>query len=59
MTNSKFQISKMKNKKNSGQIVVVSLFTLGIFMVIGASVATQLVFEQKKAKLVEQTKEAY
>jgi len=50
---------RLKRKNQSGQIVVISLFTLAIFMVIGASIATQMVFEQKKAVLEKKTKEAY
>jgi len=48
-----------KVDKQQGQIVIISLLILAAFSMIGISVATQVVFEQKKASLEQKTKEAY
>ncbi len=45
--------------RSRGQIILITLLILGTFSIIGASVVTQVVYEQKKAVLEEKTKEAY
>jgi Tfp pilus assembly protein PilX len=47
------------SKKQAGQIVIITLLILGVFSVIGASVVTQVIYEQKKATLEQKSKEAY
>ncbi len=46
-------------KRQSGQIVIITLLMLATFTVIGASVVTQMVFEQRKAALEEKTQKSY
>jgi len=48
----------MKNQK-SGQIAIITLFALSVFVIIGSSVITQVIFEQRKATLEQKSKEAY
>lgn len=57
-------MKNIKNKsrfanKRSGQIVIITLLMLATFTVIGASVVTQMVFEQRKAVLEEKTQQSY
>jgi hypothetical protein len=49
----------INTKYHKGQIVIITVLLLATFGVIGASIATQMVFEQRKARLEEKTKEAY
>lgn len=39
--------------------MIITLLILGVFSVIGASVVTQVIYEQKKATLEQKSKEAY
>ena len=45
--------------KNRGQIAIITLFSLVVFVVIGGSIVTQIVFEQRKAVLEEKSRQAY
>jgi len=45
--------------KKSGQIAIITLFALSVFVIIGSSVITQVIFEQRKATLEQKSKEAY
>lgn len=45
--------------KQQGQIAIITLFSLAVFVVIGGSIVTQIVFEQKKAVLEEKSRQAY
>ena len=47
------------SKKRSGQLIIITLLLLATFALVGASVTTQMVFEQKKAALEEKTQKAY
>ena len=47
------------NKKSQGQIAIITLFSLAVFVVIGGSVVTQIIFEQKKAVLEQKSRQAY
>lgn len=50
----------MFNQKNqTGQIMIIAVIMIGVFVAIGASVATQVLFEQRKAILEEKTQKAY
>lgn len=49
----------IKLKKLSGQIAIITLFSLAVFVVVGGSVITQIIFEQKKAVLEEKSRQAY
>lgn len=54
----------MKNAKGFarrqvGQIAIITLFSLAIFVVVGGSIVTQIIFEQRKAVLEQKSKEAY
>ena len=46
-------------KKQKGQLIIITLLLLATFALVGASVTTQMVFEQKKAALEEKTQKAY
>ena len=46
-------------KKLKGQIAIISLFAVSIFVVIGTSIITQIVFEQRKASLEQKSRQAY
>ena len=45
--------------KNKGQLIIITLLLMATFALIGASVATQMVFEQRKAALEDKTQKAY
>lgn len=45
--------------KNKGQIAIITLFSLAVFVVIGGSIVTQIIFEQRKAVLEEKSRQAY
>lgn len=45
--------------RNQGQIAIITLFSLAVFVVISGSIVTQIVFEQKKAVLEEKSRQAY
>lgn len=47
----------MKNQK--GQVAIITLFAISVFVVIGSSIITQVIFEQRKATLEQKSKEAY
>lgn len=47
----------MKNQR--GQVVIIAALLMSIFAVIGASVATQIVYEQRRAKTEEKGQKAY
>ncbi|MFA6005769.1 MAG: hypothetical protein WC775_04775 [Patescibacteria group bacterium] len=49
----------MRLRKNSGQLIIITLLLLATFALVGASVTTQMVFEQKKATLEDKTQKAY
>jgi len=46
-------------KNKSGQIAIITLFAISVFVIIGGSVITQVIFEQRKATLEQKSKEAY
>ncbi len=46
-------------RKQYGQIAIITLFSLAVFVVIGGSIVTQIIFEQKKAVLEEKSRQAY
>jgi len=48
-----------KTKRNRGQIAIITLFALSVFVIIGGSVITQVIFEQRKAVIEQKSKEAY
>ena len=45
--------------KQKGQVVIIAALLMSIFAVIGASVATQMVYEQRRAKTEEKSQKAY
>jgi hypothetical protein len=45
--------------KKQGQIAIITLFSLTIFAVIGGSIVTQVVYEQKNSILQEKSRQAY
>ena len=49
----------IKLKKQQGQIAIITLFSLAVFVLVGGSVITQIIFEQKKAVLEEKSRQAY
>lgn len=49
----------MRTNKNKGQLIIITLLLMATFALIGASVATQMVFEQRKATLEDKTQKAY
>jgi hypothetical protein len=46
-------------EKQKGQIAIISLFSIAVLTIIGGSIVTQVVFEQKKAVLEEKNRQAY
>ncbi len=50
-------ITKINQQK--GQIAIITLFSLAVFVVVGGSVVTQIIFEQKKAVLEQKSRQAY
>ena len=59
------KISKIKypisnsHVKQKGQVVIIAALLMSIFAIIGASVATQMVYEQRRAKIEEKSQKAY
>lgn len=42
-----------------GQVVIIGVLLMSIFAIIGASIATQMVYEQRRVKLEEKSQKAY
>jgi len=45
--------------KQRGQVVIIAALLMSIFAIIGASVATQMVYEQRRTKIEEKSQKAY
>ncbi|MCR4328965.1 MAG: hypothetical protein NUV65_00275 [Candidatus Roizmanbacteria bacterium] len=58
ISNIQYPISN-SHVKQRGQVVIIAALLMSIFAIIGASVATQMVYEQRRAKIEEKSQKAY